>query len=73
MKTKIALIPAYKPDIKLITLIESLIKTDIIPVVVNDGSGNEFDGIFQKANEYCKKFWKKFFFCPQPSRKILKT
>ena len=53
MKTKIALIPAYKPDIKLITLIESLIKTDIIPVVVNDGSGNEFDGIFQKANEYC--------------------
>lgn len=53
MKTKIALIPAYKPDMKLITLLESLKETDIIPVVVNDGSGNEFDEIFLKASKYC--------------------
>ena len=53
MKTKIALIPAYKPDMKLIALLETLKETDIIPVVVNDGSGNEFDEIFLKASTYC--------------------
>ena len=53
MKTKIALIPAYKPDMKLIALLEALKETDITPVVVNDGSGKEFDEIFIKAKEYC--------------------
>ncbi len=53
MKTKIALIPAYKPDAKLIDLLVSLKGTDIIPVVINDGSGDEFNEIFNKAKKYC--------------------
>ena len=45
-------IPAYKPDEKLIGLIHSLMAaTDARLLVVNDGSGEEFEPIFRKVEE----------------------
>jgi len=46
---KIALIPAYNPDDKLITLTEKLKKEKIKVVLVNDGSKEECDEIFKKS------------------------
>ena len=46
------LIPAYKPDDKMLTTLDELVKagfTDIL--VVNDGSGEEFDGIFEAVKK----------------------
>ena len=46
------LIPAYEPNQKLLTLVDNLKKsgqTDI--VIVNDGSGPEYDAIFQSASQ----------------------
>lgn len=46
----IILIPAYKPDDKLLALIEQLIPfADIL--IVDDGSGIEFSSLFQKAQQ----------------------
>lgn len=48
------IIPAYKPDEKLLSLLEELKRiTDARILVVNDGSGEEFDPIFQKAEGLC--------------------
>lgn len=45
-----ALIPAYQPDEKLITLLEELsAKTDYFILVVNDGSRAECAPIFEQA------------------------
>lgn len=44
------LIPAYKPDDKLLSLIEQLIPFVGI-LVVDDGSGPEFFSLFQKARQ----------------------
>lgn len=44
------LIPAYKPDDKLLTLIGQLVHfTDIL--IVDDGSGTEFSSLFRKAQQ----------------------
>ncbi len=48
---KIAVIPAYDPDSKLIDVISSLKLHGYTVVVVNDGSGPGFDGIFDGAAE----------------------
>ena len=49
----IALIPAYEPDgEKLIPLIRELKESGFDIVIVNDGSGPEFDGIFGAAEPY---------------------
>ena len=47
----IVLIPAYEPDEKLVRLIENIVETHvgIDIVLVNDGSGSEYDVIFDKA------------------------
>lgn len=45
------LIPAYKPDIKMINLTETLLKEGYEILVVNDGSGKEFDEIFSKLDK----------------------
>ena len=43
----VVVIPAYKPDEKMLTLIDQLLReTDYRIVVVNDGSGADFDRIF---------------------------
>ena len=47
--TKVVLIPAYKPDEKLIDLLKSLSDSEITTVVVNDGSGPEYDPVFRLA------------------------
>lgn len=47
----IALIPAYKPSLELIDITNSLLKNNIIVVVVNDGSGESFDDIFLRLDK----------------------
>jgi putative flippase GtrA len=53
----VLLIPAYKPDNKLLSLIDNLTKKDtyLDIVIVDDGSGKEFKDIFTevKNNKYC--------------------
>ena len=46
------LIPAYKPDHLMIELLTKLKKEDFDIVVVNDGSGEKYDEVFKKAEEY---------------------
>ena len=46
------LIPAYKPDHLMIELLVKLKKEGFDVVVVNDGSGEEFDSIFDEASKY---------------------
>lgn len=48
---KIALIPAYETDEKLIKLVEELIQQDIIIVVVDDGSGEKYKDIFSNIKD----------------------
>lgn len=45
----IALIPVYEPEDKLISLIEELSKRGFETVVVDDGSGESFSDIFERA------------------------
>lgn len=48
----VVLIPAYKPNEKLISLTDSLLELKRFRIViVNDGSGNPYDGIFEKLKE----------------------
>ncbi len=48
------LIPAYKPDERLLTLVRELHEqTDYRIVVVNDGSGSSYEPIFAALPEYC--------------------
>ena len=46
------LIPAYKPDYLMIELLTSLKKEGFDIVVVNDGSGEEYEKIFNEAKQY---------------------
>ncbi len=45
------IIPAYEPDERLITLIHSFVDDDTAIIIVDDGSGFRFDGIFEKCKE----------------------
>ena len=47
----IVLIPSYEPDEKLIRLLEAIVETGggIDVLLVNDGSGGEYDAIFDRA------------------------
>ena len=47
----IILIPAYEPDEKLIELLSS-IDEEINVIVVNDGSGKEYNKVFKEAKKY---------------------
>ena len=47
--TKIVLIPAYNPDETLNKLLDELSEKDVKIIVVNDGSSDECDIIFQLA------------------------
>ena len=46
------LIPAYKPDELLINLLKELKKEDFDIIVVNDGSGDSFQAVFEEAKKY---------------------
>lgn len=50
----IALIPAYKPNSVLIDTIQKLCDNDFIVVVVDDGSGDEYETIFKDASSHAK-------------------
>lgn len=54
MKTKIALIPSYKPNDNLIDLVKELSKNSFEIIVVDDGSGIEFKNIFTKIKNISK-------------------
>ncbi len=49
---EIVLIPAYKPDEKLVTLVKQLNNSQLNAVIVNDGSGSEYDEIFKEVSEF---------------------
>jgi glycosyltransferase involved in cell wall biosynthesis len=49
---KIALIPAYEPSPVLLSLLESLKNDNFDITVVDDGSGEKFKDIFDKAKQY---------------------
>ena len=49
---KIILIPSYEPDDKLIELVNNLKEKKLEIVVVDDGSGKEYNDIFNKINAY---------------------
>lgn len=53
MKTMTVLIPAYEPTEKMISLITELIeKTDYKILIIDDGSGDSYRWLFDKAEEY---------------------
>ena len=50
---KFLVIPAYEPDYKLITLLKEVSSLNLFQtIVVNDGSGKQFDNIFTEAENY---------------------
>ena len=52
MKIKtIALVPAYEPDDKMLSLIDELGERGFEIVVVDDGSGRDYEEIFEKAEQ----------------------
>lgn len=53
MKEGIVLIPAYKPDKELLNLAVCLKEKGFKIVVVNDGSGKEYDNIFEEIKDIC--------------------
>lgn len=48
MKLRVALVPSYEPDEALLTVANDLLANDFTVVVVNDGSGPSYDGIFSQ-------------------------
>lgn len=49
---KIALIPAYEPDKKLIELSKELCDKDFSCIIVDDGSGENYENIFNQCKNY---------------------
>lgn len=49
---KIALIPAYEPDDKLIKLSEELYAKEFLCIIVDDGSGKYYEEIFNSCKKY---------------------
>ena len=49
---KIALIPAYCPENRMIELIKELDTRGFAVVVIDDGSGEEYDELFTAARQY---------------------
>ena len=52
MTKKIALIPSYEPDSDFTYLLKDLKKLDFDIIVVNDGSGDKYDSIFDNLKDY---------------------
>ena len=49
----VILIPAYEPDAELIKLVDEFYSHDFKIVVVNDGSGKNYDNIFEEIKQKC--------------------
>ena len=54
MKEAVVLIPSYEPDELLINTVTELVENDFPVLIVNDGSGPEFDAIFDKVKPMTK-------------------
>lgn len=54
MKSAVILIPSYEPDELLIQTVSELVENEFPILVVNDGSGNEFEPIFDKVKPMVK-------------------
>lgn len=54
MKDTVVLIPAYKPNQKLIDTLQKLEDQGFILMVVDDGSGVEYDPVFIEATQYAR-------------------
>ena len=52
MEKNIALVPAYKPDALMLDMLKELAADGFSTVVINDGSGEEFDARFEEAKKY---------------------
>jgi putative flippase GtrA len=48
MKLRVALVPSYEPDFVLLDVVNELLTNDFNVVVVNDGSGPNYDDVFSK-------------------------
>lgn len=49
---RIALIPAYCPEDRMITLVKELHERGFCVVVIDDGSGQEYDAVFEQARAF---------------------
>lgn len=50
----IILVPAYEPDDNLINLVQNLSKEELDIIIVDDGSGREYKGVFDKCKDKAK-------------------
>lgn len=51
IESVVVLIPAYCPDEKMLALLDNITKTFPHVLIVNDGSGEKYDELFEKAKE----------------------
>ena len=51
MKDAVILIPSYEPDDLLVNVVNELVENDFPVLVVNDGSGKEFDRVFEQVKD----------------------
>ena len=54
MKDAVILIPSYEPDELLVNVVKELVENDFPVLVVNDGSGPEFEPIFDQVKDTVK-------------------
>ena len=54
MKDVVILIPSYEPDELLVNVVKELRENDFPILVVNDGSGKEFDHVFDMVKDQVK-------------------
>ena len=54
MKNAVVLIPSYEPDDLLVNTITELVENDFLILLVNDGSGPEFDRVFDQVKPMVK-------------------
>lgn len=53
-RNKLALIPAYMPDDALTKIAKELKSRDFSVIIIDDGSGKDYDEVFENAQEYAK-------------------
>ena len=53
-REKIALIPAFMPDEALINIVHELNSREFSVIIIDDGSGTDYDDIFTQAEKYAK-------------------
>ena len=53
-RQKIALIPAFMPDEALINIVDELKSREFSVIIIDDGSGTDYDDIFTQAERYSK-------------------